>query len=162
MMLPLYLLSLVRCPWCVVRQETWGYRRRHGSPRWRSRRDRHRRPRRPRAAVPADPRAGAGRDHRGTLAVGTRLPTIRQLAADLDLAPNTVARAYRSKPTAPSSREAARAPSCGRHEPVGAHAAAHRQLEAAATTCMAEARRLGAPTGAIALAVARALAAPVP
>ncbi|HEY7483530.1 MAG TPA: GntR family transcriptional regulator [Streptosporangiaceae bacterium] len=32
-------------------------------------------------------------DH--TLAVGTRLPTIRHLAADLGLAVNTVARAYR-------------------------------------------------------------------
>jgi DNA-binding transcriptional regulator YhcF (GntR family) len=30
----------------------------------------------------------------GTLAAGTRLPTIRQLAADLRLAPGTVARAY--------------------------------------------------------------------
>jgi DNA-binding transcriptional regulator YhcF (GntR family) len=31
----------------------------------------------------------------GRLAVGTRLPTVRQLAADLGLAVNTVARAYR-------------------------------------------------------------------
>lgn len=31
----------------------------------------------------------------GTLAPGARLPTIKQLAADLRLAPNTVARAYR-------------------------------------------------------------------
>lgn len=30
----------------------------------------------------------------GALTAGTRLPTIRQLAADLDLAPGTVARAY--------------------------------------------------------------------
>jgi DNA-binding transcriptional regulator YhcF (GntR family) len=33
--------------------------------------------------------------HDHTLAVGTRLPTIRHLAADLGLAANTVARAYR-------------------------------------------------------------------
>lgn len=33
--------------------------------------------------------------HQGTLAPGTRLPTVRKLAADLALAPNTVARAYR-------------------------------------------------------------------
>ncbi|MFC7405477.1 GntR family transcriptional regulator [Georgenia alba] len=31
----------------------------------------------------------------GTLAVGTRLPTVRSLAAELGLAVNTVARAYR-------------------------------------------------------------------
>lgn len=31
----------------------------------------------------------------GELAPGTQLPTIRQLAGDLDIAPNTVARAYR-------------------------------------------------------------------
>jgi DNA-binding transcriptional regulator YhcF (GntR family) len=31
----------------------------------------------------------------GVLPVGTRLPTVRALAAELDLAPNTVARAYR-------------------------------------------------------------------
>jgi DNA-binding transcriptional regulator YhcF (GntR family) len=31
----------------------------------------------------------------GTMIVGTRLPTVRALAADLGLAPNTVARAYR-------------------------------------------------------------------
>lgn len=33
--------------------------------------------------------------HRGELTPGTRLPTVRKLAADLSLAPNTVARAYR-------------------------------------------------------------------
>jgi DNA-binding transcriptional regulator YhcF (GntR family) len=31
----------------------------------------------------------------GTLPVGTKLPTVRQLAADLGIAPNTIARAYR-------------------------------------------------------------------
>ena len=31
----------------------------------------------------------------GTLAAGTRLPTVRKLADDLGIAPNTVARAYR-------------------------------------------------------------------
>jgi DNA-binding transcriptional regulator YhcF (GntR family) len=36
----------------------------------------------------------------GQLAVGYRLPPIRQLAADLDLAPGTVARAYRELETA--------------------------------------------------------------
>jgi len=31
----------------------------------------------------------------GTLAAGTKLPTVRALAADLDVAPYTIARAYR-------------------------------------------------------------------
>ncbi|MFL6142538.1 MAG: GntR family transcriptional regulator [Labedaea sp.] len=37
----------------------------------------------------------AGQINDGTLAVGTRLPTVRALAAELGLAANTVARAYR-------------------------------------------------------------------
>jgi DNA-binding transcriptional regulator YhcF (GntR family) len=37
----------------------------------------------------------ARRIHDRSLAVGTRLPTIRRLAADLNLAVNTVGRAYR-------------------------------------------------------------------
>ena len=31
----------------------------------------------------------------GTLPVGTKLPTVRQLAAEVGIAPNTIARAYR-------------------------------------------------------------------
>ncbi len=38
----------------------------------------------------------AERIHRGSLAPGARLPTVRALAEDLDLAPNTVAKAYRA------------------------------------------------------------------
>ncbi|NHC44534.1 GntR family transcriptional regulator [Motilibacter aurantiacus] len=37
----------------------------------------------------------AGQVRTGQLAAGTRLPTVRRLADDLGLAPNTVARAYR-------------------------------------------------------------------
>lgn len=37
----------------------------------------------------------AARIRDGSLPVGTRLPPVRALAAELDLAPNTVARAYR-------------------------------------------------------------------
>ena len=37
----------------------------------------------------------AGQIHSGQMPPGTRLPTVRQLATDLALAPNTVARAYR-------------------------------------------------------------------
>jgi DNA-binding transcriptional regulator YhcF (GntR family) len=42
----------------------------------------------------------AARIHDGTLPPGTRLPTVRALAAELGLAPNTVARAYRELETA--------------------------------------------------------------
>ncbi len=38
----------------------------------------------------------AERIHRGSLAPGRRLPTVRALAEDLELAPNTVAKAYRA------------------------------------------------------------------
>jgi DNA-binding transcriptional regulator YhcF (GntR family) len=37
----------------------------------------------------------AGRVERGSLAPGERLPPVRELAAELDVAPNTVAKAYR-------------------------------------------------------------------
>ena len=38
----------------------------------------------------------ARRIHRGSLAPGARLPTVRALAEELELAPNTVAKAYRT------------------------------------------------------------------
>jgi DNA-binding transcriptional regulator YhcF (GntR family) len=40
--------------------------------------------------------AMADRIHRGSLAPGSRLPTVRALAEDLGLAANTVAKAYRA------------------------------------------------------------------
>ena len=40
-------------------------------------------------------RAIEGRIHRGSIGPGARLPTVRALAEQLDLAPNTVAKAYR-------------------------------------------------------------------
>jgi DNA-binding transcriptional regulator YhcF (GntR family) len=40
--------------------------------------------------------AMADRIHRGSLAPGSRLPTVRALAEDLGLAANTVAKAYRT------------------------------------------------------------------
>ena len=48
-----------------------------------------------RPGLPADHRPGAGRDGGGTLAAGDQLPTVRQLAVDLAINPNTVMRAYR-------------------------------------------------------------------
>lgn len=53
----------------------------------------------PDAAVPPYEQlrsAVAGQVAAGTLAAGTRLPTVRALAADLGLAANTVAKAYRA------------------------------------------------------------------
>ena len=41
----------------------------------------------------------AERIRRGSLAAGTRLPTVRALAEDLGLAPNTAAKAYRALET---------------------------------------------------------------
>lgn len=41
-------------------------------------------------------RAIRGRIYRGSLGPGARLPTVRELAEQLELAPNTVAKAYRS------------------------------------------------------------------
>ncbi|NIH85442.1 DNA-binding transcriptional regulator YhcF (GntR family) [Amycolatopsis granulosa] len=59
-----------------------------------------------RMIVPVDPSSGvppfeqvrsglARRINDGTLAVGTKLPTVRGLAGELGIAPNTIARAYR-------------------------------------------------------------------
>ena len=48
-----------------------------------------------RAGVPADHRSGDGRDRGRELAAGDQLPTVRQVAVDLSINPNTVVRAYR-------------------------------------------------------------------
>ena len=81
----------------------------------------------------------------GTLAAGTHLPSIRQLAADLGLAANTVARSYRELELEGlvSSRV--------RHGTVVAERGAslnraeiRRRLHEAAGAFAAEARRLGA------------------
>ncbi|MCP3783316.1 GntR family transcriptional regulator [Micromonospora sp. A3M-1-15] len=77
----------------------------------------------------------------GRLAVGTRLPAVRQLAADLGLAVNTVARAYREL------ESAGLVETRGRHGTVvapGRDDAADR-LHRAAVAYAAEALRLGVP-----------------
>ncbi|WP_442931096.1 GntR family transcriptional regulator [Micromonospora sp. NBC_00389] len=87
----------------------------------------------------------------GRLPVGSRLPTVRQLAADLRLAANTVARAYRELETAGLLETRGRngtfvAP--GRDDAVD-------RLHRAAAGYAAEATRLGVPP-ATALALVRA------
>lgn len=87
----------------------------------------------------------------GVLAVGTRLPPIRQLAADLGLAANTIARAYRELESAglvvsrvrTGTRVAERAAS----PDVSAQAAVDRQrlLVEAARAYASTTRRLGVP-----------------
>ncbi|MEV0002525.1 GntR family transcriptional regulator [Micromonospora sp. NPDC050980] len=83
--------------------------------------------------------AGAISD--GRLAVGTRLPAVRQLAADLGLAANTVARAYRELESAGLVQTR------GRHGTVVAPGRddAVDRLHRAAVGYAAEARRLGVP-----------------
>ncbi|WP_433315827.1 GntR family transcriptional regulator [Micromonospora sp. CA-269861] len=87
----------------------------------------------------------------GRLPVGSRLPTVRQLAADLRLAANTVARAYRELETAGLLETRGRngtfvAP--GRDDAVD-------RLQRVAAGYAAEAARLGVPP-ATALALVRA------
>ncbi|MGS2614161.1 GntR family transcriptional regulator [Micromonospora sp. LZ34] len=87
----------------------------------------------------------------GRLPVGTRLPTVRQLAADLNLAANTVARAYRELEAAGLLETR------GRH---GTFVAPGRddamdRLQRVAADYAAQAVRLGVPPAA-ALALVRA------
>ena len=70
------------------------------------------------------------------LVVGTRLPTVRQLAADLGLAVNTVARAYRELEESGLVQTRGRAgtfvSAAGEHSRVRAQQAAQRYAEATA------------------------------
>ena len=86
----------------------------------------------------------------GVLAVGTRLPPIRQLAADLGLAANTIARAYRELESSglvvsrvrTGTRVAERAVPDGSAQAV---ADRRRLLTEAARAYAATTRRLGVP-----------------
>lgn len=75
----------------------------------------------------------------GSLVVGTRLPPVRRLALDLDLAANTVARAYREL------EEAGLVETRGRNGTVVTAAGdnARAQVQRAAETYAASARALG-------------------
>lgn len=75
----------------------------------------------------------------GALLPGTRLPTVRTLAADLHLAPNTVARAYKELEEAKFLQTRGRA---GTFVAAGADASTGRALEAARTYAQSM-RRLG-------------------
>lgn len=91
----------------------------------------------------------AARIRDGRLPAGTRLPPVRRLAQDLDLAPNTVARAYRELEIAGLVSTAGR-----RGTVVAASADAVSQQAAAAAATFADAlHRLGVePPEALALA----------
>ncbi|HEY9412487.1 MAG TPA: GntR family transcriptional regulator [Jiangellaceae bacterium] len=96
----------------------------------------------------------------GELLPGTRLPTVRQLAADLGLAANTVARAYRELEQAGAVVTARRAgtrvatpqDSGGSYADADAH-----RLDAAADAYVATIRRLAVDDEAASAAVRRAL-----
>jgi DNA-binding transcriptional regulator YhcF (GntR family) len=79
----------------------------------------------------------------GTVGPGTRLPTVRQLAHDLGLAPNTVAKAYRCLGddglVQPDGRRGTKVAD-GRQLPERER---HERLTAAACRYLAEARSLG-------------------
>ena len=74
---------------------------------------------------------------RGTLAAGTKLPTVRGLAADLGLAANTVARAYRELEQAGVIETRGRAGSFVTGDGV------EREARAAATAFVERLRELG-------------------
>jgi len=75
----------------------------------------------------------------GSLPAGTRLPTVRALAEQLDLAPNTVARAYRELETAGVIETRGRS---GSFVALSTDAA-ERTLQEAAVAYAARARSLG-------------------
>ncbi|ASR02292.1 GntR family transcriptional regulator [Gordonia rubripertincta] len=91
----------------------------------------------------------------GTLLTGERLPTVRALAAHLDLAPNTVAKTYRELEAADVIETRGRSGSfirAGRHD-------AHDAGFTAASTYVETARDLGLDDETIVALVQRALRA---
>ncbi|WP_327434647.1 GntR family transcriptional regulator [Streptomyces sp. NBC_01236] len=93
----------------------------------------------------------------GQLAEGDRLPTVRQLATDLGLAPGTVARAYRELETAELIRTRRGAGSRVAAPPAGPTRPYASQLATLARDFTSSARALGADTEAIMAAVRDAL-----
>jgi GntR family transcriptional regulator len=98
----------------------------------------------------------------GALAEGTRLPPVRQLASDLELAANTVARAYRELEQdgliVTRGRRGTFVAAPPPAAPVqGSHGTDAAELGAAARAFAASARRLGADHRSAILAVNEAL-----
>jgi DNA-binding transcriptional regulator YhcF (GntR family) len=79
--------------------------------------------------------------HRGELASGSRLPTVRRLADELGLAPNTVARCYRELEQAGVIETRGRNGTIVAWSPDGSEA----ELQRAAATLVERARALGIP-----------------
>jgi DNA-binding transcriptional regulator YhcF (GntR family) len=92
---------------------------------------------------------------RGTLAPGTRLPTVRALADQAGLVPNTVAKAYRELAAQGLLDARGRAGTFVAAGPPGAEAA-ERGLAAAAAAFVDRARELGVDDAAALAAVRRA------
>lgn len=93
----------------------------------------------------------------GQLAEGDRLPTVRQLATDLGLAPGTVARAYRELEAAELIRTRRGAGSRVAAPPAAPARLHASQLATLARDFTSSARALGADTDAILAAVRDAL-----
>jgi DNA-binding transcriptional regulator YhcF (GntR family) len=97
----------------------------------------------------------------GVLAAGTRLPTIRQLAADLGLATNTVARAYRQlEADGIVDSRVRHGTRVQPHPQPISKAEARQRLTEAAQTYLATAYRLGASPNQAAAALRAAMKGP--
>ena len=97
----------------------------------------------------------------GVLADGSRLPPVRQLAADLRLAPGTIARSYQELERAGLVQTRRGAGTRVRTDAAAlSHAQVAREAERLATELVTSARLRGVPDEAIRQAVERALDEP--
>jgi DNA-binding transcriptional regulator YhcF (GntR family) len=93
------------------------------------------------------------RMHDGTLTAGARLPTVRQLASDLGLAPGTVARAYKELESAGAIETRGRGGTFVAWSPD----AGERRVQELATQLAAAAREHRVPAGRVRAALDAAL-----